>query len=118
MECLGAARDTQAFALQLESLNSRPPPSALVYDGAFNEHFFPANTTELLLEPFGHSAVDRKGKLFLGVEVVSVKDGKPREKDTALDIVLVIDISGSMDGYLGGEPIGKLEAVKGFVAEL
>ena len=96
----------------------RPPVSSIVYDGIFNEHYFKSSTTEQLLEPFGHCALDRFGNLFLGVEVVSVLDGKARDPAIPLDLTLVIDISGSMGSKLAKDAISKLEATKGFVVEL
>eukprot|EP01127_Copromyxa_protea_P013849 TRINITY_DN3765_c0_g1_i1.p1 TRINITY_DN3765_c0_g1~~TRINITY_DN3765_c0_g1_i1.p1 ORF type:complete len:462 (-),score=97.12 TRINITY_DN3765_c0_g1_i1:70-1302(-) len=80
-----------------------------------------ASATKELLEPFGHAGVDRHGKLFMGVEVVSSLDGKPRDPQNSLDVVLVIDISGSMGSHMrskNGNHFSKLEAVKGFVVEL
>jgi len=117
MDCLGAARDTNSFSDKVKQ-GQRPEASGLVYDGVFNEHTMKASSTTQLIEPFGHCAVDRFGKLLIGVEIVSCLDGKPRNKEIPLDAVLVVDISGSMDSSLGGEGKSKLAAVKVFAVEL
>eukprot|EP01124_Arcella_intermedia_P017040 TRINITY_DN236_c0_g1_i3.p1 TRINITY_DN236_c0_g1~~TRINITY_DN236_c0_g1_i3.p1 ORF type:complete len:527 (+),score=152.20 TRINITY_DN236_c0_g1_i3:64-1581(+) len=116
---MSAARDMNSFAQKLNK-GARPPASSVVYDGAFNEHSIQASSTTQLIEPFGHCGIDRFGKLFVGVEIVSCFDGKPRNKDIPLDAVFVIDISGSMASQIGSSQnrINKLDAVKLFSEEL
>eukprot|EP01126_Amoeba_proteus_P004985 TRINITY_DN11643_c0_g1_i11.p1 TRINITY_DN11643_c0_g1~~TRINITY_DN11643_c0_g1_i11.p1 ORF type:complete len:472 (+),score=99.15 TRINITY_DN11643_c0_g1_i11:249-1664(+) len=74
------------------------------------------STTARLLEPFGHCGLDRNGKLLLGVEVVSCLDGKPRDPSIALDIIFVVDVSGSMASSFGSK--SKLVASIQFAIQL
>lgn len=114
---LGAGRDTFAFDAQLERGSSKPNPNSITYGGVINENVFLASKTKEVVEPFGHTATDRHGELWLGVEMVSCFDGMPRPKGTSLDLVVVIDVSGSMDSAFSGSS-SKLEAAKLFTIDV
>ena len=111
MKRLGAARDAGAFQAMVER-DSRPDPNSITYGGVFNEHTFKCSKTDKVTEPFPHCGVDHNGNLVLGVEVVSVYDGKPRTPGTTLDLVIVIDISGSMSSVVQSK--SKLQLAKEF----
>eukprot|EP01126_Amoeba_proteus_P059074 TRINITY_DN7691_c0_g1_i2.p1 TRINITY_DN7691_c0_g1~~TRINITY_DN7691_c0_g1_i2.p1 ORF type:complete len:706 (-),score=175.35 TRINITY_DN7691_c0_g1_i2:950-3067(-) len=113
--------DTKPFTLSYRDphLPSLPPVSTITYDGVFREHSVKASTTEELLKPFGHCGLDRFGNLFVGVEVASTFDRKPRDTSVRLDLVLLIDVSSSMDENLKkGYCLSKIAAAKLFVVQL
>lgn len=114
----GAARDAGAFNAQVQRGSSKPNPNSITYGGVLNENLFRASKTLQILEPFGHSATDRNGELWLGVEVVSCYDGKPRVEGTSLDLIVVIDVSGSMDSRFGQDGRSKLENAKMFTIDI
>jgi hypothetical protein len=137
LQIAGAARDTNGFWAAMQSTR-RPTPDAIVYDGVFNETYIKNSVTGELLDCFPHLGIDRKGKLFVGLEVyfmlfvfcillsdfhcskkvVSELDGKPRGP-TPLDLVVCIDVSGSMQSGLGStDHCSKLDAAKKFALEL
>ena len=115
MECHGAARTTRTFAGDCEH-PSALSPNDVTYCGSINENFFTCSQTSHLLEAFGHVGKDRFGKTFLGLEIVSMLDGKPRQDGSTLDIVVIVDVSGSMNDSINGKT--KLQHAKDFINRL
>jgi Mg-chelatase subunit ChlD len=100
---IGAAQDTNSLDTALR-LCQRPSPDLITYGGVFNETLIKAHKTDLLEDLFcsaGHDA--RNGKLYLGMEIVSSMDGKPRDESLFLDLVVTIDTSGSMSSQLSAD---------------
>lgn len=117
----GGARDTRRFraAVQGRSLGALPPPSSLTCQGVFNQHSFPAGLPEdaadiSLAAHWGWAEANSPSlaaaqasaaasgaqppteELWLGCFLRSRLDGRPRDS-TPLDLVLVLDTSGSMN---------------------
>jgi len=110
------ARDANAFhgAIRAAAGGTHtylPPPSSLTYQGLFNQHTYHTGEPERsavvavaarsarVPAGFGAEAVD--GDVWVGCFLKSCLDGCPRDA-TPIDVVAVLDVSGSMRGGVAG----------------
>lgn len=111
-----------------------PAPSSITFQGIFNQHLFYAGPPEekaacalavqaaYAPEQLNFEDTDGKNDVYVGCFLKSCHDGRPRD-GTPIDMVIVLDVSGSMGGGLGGSSqrsrleLAK-EALEGLLAKL
>ncbi|CAJ1410018.1 unnamed protein product [Effrenium voratum] len=99
LRCMGAM-DANAFRAAVRE-NALPKVSSLTYQGVFNEHTFYTGGPERQ-QPVALSAQAARVEedLWVACFLKSCHDGQPRD-GTPIDLVVVLDISGSMKRPVG-----------------
>jgi hypothetical protein len=126
------AMNTAGFTSQLES-GTLPSPDHITYEGVFNELTFTIGPkSELPMDLHvgfcrsqnPNSLVDKQPQNYLALFTKGSLDGQPRN-ERVLNAVIILDISGSMNGRLSGKSSNKKsrldlskEAIKMFVSKL
>ncbi len=114
MQGICGARNTAGFSKTVDE-GKLPPPSHLTYEGVFNELKYdvgPKTDKELDLAfgysrfQFTDSQFDTNINDYLALFLKGKSDGEDRSEDIRLNAVICLDVSGSMNGGLGG---GKYE---------
>ena len=107
--CFGGSRNTAGFR-QCIRTGLLPPPTHLTYEGLFSElKFNVGKRTDKVLDlqygysrfQFGNSKFDSNINDYLALFVKGKADGQDREDDVRLNLVICLDVSGSMGGGLG-----------------
>jgi len=108
MNCLAGARNSSGFRQQIQQ-GVLPPETHLTYEGLFNELTFKVGPqTDKLLDlhigysrfQFTDSKFDPNINDYLALFLKSSQDGKEREDSVAINIVICLDVSGSMGSGL------------------
>ena len=93
---VSGAMDANAFHAAVRDHNELPEVSTLTYQGVFNEHSYdfggPEETDLVALSAYA-SRVDED--VCLACFLKSCRDGQLRD-DVPLDLIVVLDVSGSM----------------------
>eukprot|EP00927_Polykrikos_kofoidii_P016880 TRINITY_DN17662_c0_g1_i1.p1 TRINITY_DN17662_c0_g1~~TRINITY_DN17662_c0_g1_i1.p1 ORF type:complete len:542 (+),score=90.94 TRINITY_DN17662_c0_g1_i1:90-1715(+) len=104
------SRDANSFHAAVRHGSFLPPTSSITYQGLFNQHSYYAGPPEdqalVALESRTAWVGSRPGQhgddAWVGCFLKSCRDGRPRDA-TPIDVVVVLDISGSMNGFVGEE---------------
>lgn len=94
-----------------------PDPDTLTYEGIFNQHYYKAGAPERssLLAVSAHAGrmlgLDGSEEIWIGCFLKSCKDGQPRDA-VPIDLVVVLDVSGSMSWGLTGRHSGQKEQTR------
>jgi len=126
------AQDANSFHAAVRAGRFLPTPSSITYQGIFNQHSYYAGPPEkqdavalasrIARVPFVEGQETNKD-VWVGCFLKSCRDGQPRD-GTPIDMVVVLDISGSMQGGLGGCRDGRSrlelakEAIEGLLSKL
>lgn len=109
MMCMMGARNTRGFSAAVSSGNL-PDLTHLTYEGIFNEiKFDVGKRTEKIVDlhmgysryQFAKSMFDANINDYLALFLKSSRDGADRD-DIPINALICLDISGSMNGGLGG----------------
>lgn len=130
------ARNSVGFANSVQA-GILPPHTHLTYEGVFNEIKFnvgPKATKTLDLHfgysrfQFTESQFDNSINDYLALFLKGKADGEERQDSVRMNLVICLDISGSMGGGLGGDPLAyqphssrlhlSIEAIKMLIAKL
>mmetsp|Transcript_140870 Transcript_140870/g.450376 ORF Transcript_140870/g.450376 Transcript_140870/m.450376 type:complete len:531 (-) Transcript_140870:241-1833(-) len=102
------AMDANAFKASLRGARL-PAASSITYQGVFNEHSYSTGLAETEHVVALQSVAGRvqcaagaaeQSDLWVGCFLKSCRDGQPRD-EVPIDIIVVLDISGSMSGSVG-----------------
>jgi hypothetical protein len=74
---IGSCQDSFSLDAALAS-HRRPTPELITYDGVFNESYIRNSKTSELLDVILHAGKGPNQEIYLGLEVISCLDGKPR----------------------------------------
>jgi hypothetical protein len=111
MEGFGGSRNTVGFTECIRT-GLLPPSTHLTYEGLFNElKFNMGKRTDKVVDlhygysrfQFVNSKFDSNINDYLALFVKGKADGQDREEDVRLNLVICLDVSGSMGGGLGTE---------------
>ena len=114
MMCCMGARNTAGFTNTLRQ-GKLPPHTHLTYEGVFNEIKYNVGpkATKTLDMHYGYSRFqflssqfDNSINDYLAIFLKGKADGEERgETSPKMNLVICLDISGSMGGTLGGDPL-------------
>ncbi len=106
MDCLSSVRNANTYVARIE-MGEFPSLSSLTYEGKISENRYKIESREtekMLSAEFTNASfinpATNKKELFIGTLVKSKFDGVGK-RDSNIDILIVMDISGSMSCHLG-----------------
>ena len=118
MMCSSKWRDTNSYDENIVNRNTIPLQSSIQYDGFMNNYFYPLETKKqkkiqhIINADFSYTIannpINSEKEIFMSILINSNKDGIKQIKK-CLDIIIVLDISGSMSSTLGRENNSTIE---------
>ena len=137
MQSFSGARNIVGFTNSIQA-GVLPPHTHLTYEGLFNElKYNVGHKTDKVLDlhfgysrfQFINSKFDSSINDYMALFLKGKSDGEDREEDVNLNLVVCLDISGSMNGGLGSVPNGvegthktrlslSIEAIKMLISKL